>query len=174
MFDSSAVVPCDIVHTCFRTKKRPNSTDLFHHFHLEANMIPTRFLFFRPLWRRTRLGEVGDLCKLHNNWSVKFGMIRHFASYRLVIGHSHGKLLWKMDAYYILACSHSQPFILSTKRRSVEIHVCSLLFCILHNYKVILSRTVLRMCSSLISELKGPLLLWWVRVWFEFSVWIYL
>ena len=41
-------------------------------------------------------------CKLHNNSFVKFGMIRHFASYRLVIGHSHGKLM------------------LSTKRRSIE------------------------------------------------------
>ena len=98
-------VQCDIVPKYVFKRKKTNSIEtpnsiIFHWsfspFQLERDSRINRFLFFRPLWRRTNLGEVGDLCKLHNNCFVKFGMIRHFASYRLVRRHSHGKLLWKI------------------------------------------------------------------------------
>ena len=87
------VCHCAVWHlprTWFQTK-RPSSTDPFQLVTLSPIWLQQVFdSFFRLLWRGTHLGEVGDLCKLHNNF-VKFGMIGHFAPYRLVIWRSHGR-----------------------------------------------------------------------------------
>ena len=148
-------------HTCFRTKKGPNSTDLFHLFYLEANMIPSGFSFLINLghfggalqrsWRPLRIAQ--------RFWKVWLNA--HFASYRLFNPGSHGRFHF---------CSHTRSF-LSTKRRSVAIYLVCIGFVVLIYFAGIFSKhcvsnviNVLRMCSSLISELKEPLLLRWVGV----------
>ena len=55
--------------TFFQTKKRPNSTDLFHHFHLEANIFPTIFFCFL-FWLRLNWRPVQN-CKAWDEWPFR-------------------------------------------------------------------------------------------------------
>ena len=67
------VVQCDIVPEHVFNRQKAKFHWSISPFSPSGQYDSNRFLLFRPVWRGTHLGEVGDLCKLHNNWFVKFG-----------------------------------------------------------------------------------------------------
>ena len=147
----------------FSIEKRPNSTDLFLLFHLEAKYDSNQFFLF--WWISATLEghfrEVGDLCELHNNF-VKFGVNAHFASYPLFNPGSHGR-------FHVYSYTRS---FLSTKRRSVAIYLVCIGFVVLIYFAqsdLFQALCILRHKSSedvfkLDSELKELLLPRWVCV----------
>ena len=152
---------CDPVpeHVLNRTKAKFHRS--FSPFSLRGQYDSNQFFLF--WWISATLEghfrEVGDHCELHNNF-VKFGINAHFASYRLFNPGSHGRF------HFCSYTGHSSP-------QSVEV-LQSCLWVLLFWFtlhRAIFSKhcvsyviNVLRRCSNLISELKEPLLLRWLRL----------